>query len=173
MVDIAEDDSELYPADTSKRIALKGYVKGNEGNFNVEYYKTTSANIKPGMLLIRATGADGERSVTECGANSELGYGVAEWDKTQVATQDTAYASGDLIPVLPLHKNAGMIFQGYVSDTNGNWDADHYLDAGANGSFLTADLANKVYARNLYYVADTAEAAQLIVMYVAPGGMGG
>lgn len=177
MVTLAEEFETLYPVDPNKQLFLKGFVSGNFGMFNRHWFNTTSANIIAGMGLLRAT-AGAEHTVTEWGANCEVGYGVAGWDKAQVARDGAnkyhcAYASADLIPVYPFAENPGAIFQGYVSDTNGAWNADHYLDAGATGSFLTADMANKVYARVLYYIADTEETAQLVVMYVAPGGMGG
>jgi len=177
MVTLAEELNTLYPVDANKPIFLKGFVNGNYGQFNRHWLNTTSANILAGMGLLRAT-AGAEHTCTEWGANCEVGYGVAGFDKTQISRDgankySTAYASADLIPVYPFAENPGAYFQGYVADTNGNWNADHYCDAGATGAFLTADLANKVYSRVLYYIADTAETAQIITMYIAMGGMGG
>ena len=176
MVTIAEELEDLYPVDADHPIFMKGFVSGNYGMYNRHWLNTTSANIIAGMGLLRATGG-AEHTCTEWGANCEVGYGVAGWDKTQVARDSTnvyhcAYASGDLIPVYPFAENAGAIFQGYVADTNGNWNADAPCDAGAVGTFLTGDLANRIYARVLYYIADTAETAQLVVLYIAQG-MGG
>lgn len=176
MVTIAEELNSLYPVNADQPIFMKGFVSGNYGMFNRHWLNTTSANIIAGMGLLRAT-AGAEHTCTEWGANCELGYGVAGWDKTQVARDGTdqfhcAYAAADLIPVYPFVENPGAIFQGYVSDTNGAWAGDGPCDAGATGSFLTGDLANRIYARALYYIADTDETAQLVVLYVAQG-MGG
>lgn len=176
MVTLAEELNTLYPVDVTKQIALKGFVSGNFGMFNRHWLNTTTANIRPGMGLLRAT-AGAEHTVTEWGANCEVGYGFAGWDKTQVSIdgvnkKHTAYESGDLIPVYTFAENPGMIFQGYVLDTNGNFDGDHPCDAGANGGFLTGGYENRIYARALYFVADTTETAQLLVLYVAQG-MGG
>lgn len=176
MVTVAEATDTLYPVDNNKPIPRKGFVHGNHGEFNRHWLNVTDGDEIPGCGVIRTTGASGEDTVDMWGANTELGYGVLGHDRTQLAatwTSSVVYAATDIAPVYPFAENPGMIFQGYVSDTNGNWNVDHYLDAGAAGSFLTADLANKVYARNLYYVADTDATAQLIMMYVAMGGMGG
>jgi hypothetical protein len=176
MVTIAESLATLYPVNTEMPIALKGFVNGNWGNFNRDWFLASSGNIIPGMGLIHATGAAGENTVTEWGAATELGFGIAGWDKTQVtrasALIHNAYTAADLIPVYPISQNMGMIFQGHCSDTNGNWDADKQLMAAAVGTFATADLATKVYAQNLYYVVDTAEADQLLVMYLSQGSGG-
>ena len=171
MVTLAEELNALYPISTKLNIFLKGYMNGNYGEFNRHWFNTTSANICPGMGLLRATGG-AEHTVTEWGQACIVGYGVSGWDRTQLTAQTDNYASGDLIPVYPFAENSGAIFQGYVADTNGNWAGDGPCDAGATGGFLTGDLANRIYARSLYYIADTTQTAQLVVLYMAQG-MGG
>lgn len=173
MVTLAEEFDTLYPVDTSKAVFLKGFVSGNYGMFNRHWFNTTANTIKPGMGLLRATGG-AEHTVTGWANECLVGYGVAGWDKTQTAAQSTAYATADLIPVYPFAENPGAIFQGYVKDTDGNMNADTDLDAGAvTGSFKrSAAQAFPIYAMCLYYIADTTETAQLVLMYVAQGSGG-
>jgi hypothetical protein len=176
MVTVADDLEALYPVDNEAPIPVKGFINGNYGSFNRHWFNVNDGDEIPGSGVIMTTGDDGENTVDMWGANTELGYGVLGHDRTQLAstwTSSVVYGSSDIAPVYPFAENPGMYFQGYVTDTNGNWDANHYLDAGADGSFLTADLANRVYAYNLYYVADTTATAQLIMMYVASTGPGG
>lgn len=154
MVTLAEELDTLYPLDLTKPIFLKGFVNGNYGEFNRHWLNTTSANIAPGMGLLRATGG-AEHTCTEWAQHCIVGYGVAGWDKTQVATQVTTYASADLIPVYPFFENLGAYFQANVEDTGGNLDADVVFDAGAVGVFEPAGSDFTDYARLLYYIADT------------------
>lgn len=169
MVTVAEDLEALYPVDNWRSIVLKGYVNGNWGNFYRSWDKTSSANIKPGMGLIHATGDNGEDTITEWAANSSNGIGVAGWDKTQVSTQQTAYASADLAPYFLFHRNRGMVFQGYVDDSTANLNADYRMKANTTGEFLmqaTSGTQYRTYAQMLYYNADTgASYANLLVMY--------
>lgn len=156
MVTIAEDYEALYPADINKPIPLKGFVNGNWGNFNRDWCKTTSANIKPGMGVILATGDNGEDSMTEWAANSSNGYGVAGWHKAQLATQQTAYAQYDLGIIYAFFMNKGMIFQGYVDDSTANLNVGIKMKANTTGEFLLRDHAQyRVYAQTIYYIADT------------------
>ena len=169
---VAEELNTLYPADIQQQIFLKGFVNGNFGMFNRHWLNTTSANIKPGMGVLRAV-AGAEQTCTEWAQHCLVGYGVTGWDKAQIATQQTAYASGDLIPVYPFASNPGAIFQGYWTDTAAAISGDGPCDAGNTGVFETADLEYNVYARMLYYVADTGAAYdKCLVMYIAQG-MGG
>lgn len=172
MVTIADDFSDLYPVDTSHAIVYKGFINGNYGNYNRHWLLAADGDEVPGRGVQLHTGADGERTADLWGANDEEGYGVVGWDRSQISTQSSTYDTGDAIPVYPFAENPGMIFQGYVADTDGAWNAGNQLDAAASGGFADADLANRVYSYNLYYVADTAAAAQLIVMqqYSGAGG---
>ena len=109
MITLAEELETLYPVDANKEIPLKGFVDGNYGEFNRHWFNTTSANIIAGMGLLRATGG-AEHTVTEWGANCEVGYGFAGWDHTQVKRDGAnvyhvAYASADLIPIYPFAEN--------------------------------------------------------------------
>ena len=169
---ISEELNTLYPADINKQIFLKGFIAGNYGMFTRHWLNTTSANIKPGMGLLRAT-AGAEHTCTEWAQHCELGYGVSGWDRAQIATQQTAYASADLIPVYPFASNPGAIFQAYWTDTAAAVNADGPADAGGVGVFETGDYDHRLYARMLYYVADTgASYDKCLVMYIAQG-MGG
>jgi len=154
MVTLAEELDTLYPIDTSKMIFLKGYVNGNYGEFNRHWLNTTSANICPGMGLLRAT-SGAEHTCTEWAQHCVVGYGVAGWDRTQLAAQTNNYASADLIPVYPFRSNPGAIFQGNVEDNGGNCDADTVFDAGAVGVFEPSGFDFVDYAQLLYYNADT------------------
>lgn len=168
MVTVAADLEALYPVDNYRSIVLKGYVNGNWGNFNREWGLTSSANIKPGMGLINATGDNGEDTITEWAANSSNGVGVAGWDKSQVKTQQTAYASDDLAPYFPFHRNRGMIFQGYVDDSTAALNANTRMKANTTGEFLTQAVGTqyRTYAQTLYYNADTgASYANVLVFY--------
>lgn len=172
MVTIAEEFNILYPADITKPIFLKGFVYGNHGMFNRHWFNTTSANIKPGMGVLRATGG-AEHTVTEWGQHCLVGYGVPGWDRTQIATQQTTYAQYDLIPVYPFAGNPGAIFQAYWTDSAAAISADAPADAGASGVFETADEAYPVHARMLYYIGDTgANYDKCLVMYIAQGSGG-
>lgn len=170
MVTLAEELSTLYPVDNNKPIFLKGFISGNYGEFNRHWLNTTSANIKPGMGLLRAT-AGAEHTCTEWAQHCILGYGVSGFDKSQVKTQQTAYGSGDLIPVYPFNSNPGAYFQGYITDSAAIVDADAIFDAGAVGVFEGSGADFRDYAALLYYNADTGAAYDnVLVFYVLLGG---
>ena len=176
MVTVATATDELYPVDNDKPIAIKGFVNGNWGSFNRHWLNVNDGDEVPGSGMIRATGTSGEDTVDMWGANTELGYAILGYDRTVLAqtwTSSVVYASSDIAPVYPFNENPGMYFQGVVGDTDGANNADNQYDAGATGFFADADLANRVYANQLYYVADTEAATQLIMLYVAAGGQGG
>ena len=173
MVNLREIQSTRYTVSANKHILMKGYVNGNWGEGNIDWLIVASGDAQqPGEPIIRTTTVGGEAYAVDCTANSELGYGVVEWDPNQIATADTEYAAGDLIPVLPFHANRGMIFQGEVDDTNGNKGPDTVLDAG-NACFTIADYANRSYSALLYFVADTDATQQKLIMYESAGGFGG
>jgi hypothetical protein len=174
MVTVAMLESQKYVVDTGKHIGMKGLINGNWGEFFVVWLYTTTANIYPGAPVIRGAlgaAADADK-ITEPAGNAESCFGVPEFDPDQLATAATKYASGDLAPVLPFAQNPGMIFQGWVLDTNGNKIPDTQYDAGAAG-FDVADYANKSYAGQWNYVADTGAVAQHLILYVLTGGHGG
>ena len=173
MVTVAESLATLYPANTKENIEMKGSISGNYGSYNRHWGKAADGDEKPGHGFIHKTGAAGEDSVDLWAQNTENGVGVLGWDRTQLATIGTAHAAADPVPYFKFTENPGMIFQGQVADTNGNWNATAPIDAGAAGVFETGDYANKIYTFSLYYIADTAAAAQLLVMQVATGGHGG
>ena len=170
MVTVAESLATLYPVNTQGNIEYKGSISGNYGSYNRHWFKAADGDEKPGHGVIHATGAAGEDTVNLWSQNAENGYGVCGWDRTQLATIATAHAAADPVPVFPFAENPGMIFQGQVADTNGNWNAGAPIDAGNAGVFETGDYANKIYAFALYYIADTAAAAQLLVLQAGIGG---
>lgn len=175
MVTVATALDELYPVDNDAPIAVKGFVSGNYGSFNRHWFNVNDGDEVPGSGMIQATGASGEDTVDMWGANTELGYGILGYDRTTLAqtwTNSIVYASTDIAPVYPFAENPGMYFQGRNADTDGNNDVNNPYDAGATGYFADGDYANRIYARGLYYVADTTATAQLLMMYVAQG-MGG
>ena len=166
MVTLAEELDALYPLDLTKPIFLKGFMNGNYGEFNRHWLNTTSASIAPGMGLLRAT-AGAEQTCTEWAQHCIVGYGVAGWDKRQIATQITTYASADLIPVYPFLENVGAYFQANVEDTTADADADLAFDAGAVGVFEPSGADFVDYASILYFIADTAAAWDKgVMMYV-------
>ena len=173
MVTVAESLSTLYPADTKQNIEMKGSISGNYGSYNRHWGKANDGDEYPGTGFIHKTGAAGEDFVNLWSVNAENGVGVLGWDRTQLVTIATVHAANDPIPYFKFSENPGMIFQGHVADTNGNWEPTAPIDAGNAGVFETGAYDFKIYANSLYYIADTAAAAQLLVMQVAPGGHGG
>lgn len=173
MVDVKQGIATRFPVNLRTHIGLKGYINGNYGEFTIEWLKVAAADAQaPGEPIIRTTTVGGEDFSVDAVGNDELGYGVVEMDKNQIDIITDEYAAGDLIPILPWHSNSGMIFQGWVLDTDGDKGPDHYYDYGAVG-FSIADLANKVYAQQLYFVADTGAVPQHLVLYASVGGPGG
>jgi len=174
MVTIASTEATKYTVDIQKHVLLKGLINGNWGEGFIVWLETTTANILPGSLVIRGVVGNAADSslCTESAGNSEVVFGTPELDPNQITILTDTYDSGDLIPVLPYAQNPGMIHQGYVLDTNGNKNPDTQYDAGAIG-FDVADFANKGYAAQWNYVADTAAAAQHLIMYLLTGGHGG
>lgn len=169
MVTLAEGQAIRYAIDLKKHILLKGYINGNWGEGSIEWLKVAASDAQaPGEPIIRTTTVGGEDFAVDATANTELGYGVDEWDPNQLADITAEYAAGDLIPVLPFHSNNGMIFQGWHLDTDGDKGPDTAYDCGAVG-FAIADLANRVYARQKYFVADTNATPGHIVLYESNG----
>lgn len=173
MVSIRDAIADRFAVNTKKHILLKGYVNGNWGEGNVEWLiEATGDAQKPGEPTIRTTTVGGENYSVDSTANSEIAYGVVEWDPNQIAGITSEYTAGDLIPVLPFFNNPGMVFQGWVLDTDGNKGPDTVYDCGAVG-FAIADYANRSYAAQMYYVADTNAVAQHLVLYAIAHGFGG
>jgi hypothetical protein len=152
---------------------MRGSQSGNYGSYNRHWGKAADGDEVPGHGFLYKTGAAGEDSVNLWAQNEENGQGVMGWDRTQLVTIATAHAAADPVPYFLFAENGGMLFQGQVADTNGNWNAGAPIDAGATGTFETGDYANRIYTYSAYYIADTAAAAQLLVMRVAGGGHGG
>lgn len=103
-------------------------------NPNVEWLKTTTANIKPGMSIIRTAGAVGEVGATEGGNDSAMIYAIAEYDPKQIDNNGIAYAINKVIPVLPLHKNLGLVCRNIqIADPPADIDIDTPLCPEASG----------------------------------------
>ena len=168
------------------------------GKFNYDYLETTSANIKPGMPVIRATGSGGQGKCTEtsAGAGADRAYGVADLDKNMVADCDEAYASGEVIPIIPFHRNLGCWLRNLIlNDPNAAINADDTLAIGDSGFILTleqhlataadnkgfaadatlgdngasgTDIHDRIYVKNGYYIADPG-ADTRVVGYIIQG----
>lgn len=132
------------------------------------WLKTTTANIKPGHIIKRGTGAGGQGTATECGTQEHMGYGIAEWDEKQIASCAVAYASGDLIPVIPFIGNEGTICRNLIiTDASANIPADqpYEADAGGAGEVSGEDI-DTVYYRSQYYHVDADPGPVLLVGYL-------
>lgn len=173
MVTVAQELAALYPVNLLHNIEMKGFISGNYGSYNRHWFKAADGDEKPGHGGILKAGASGGQSIDLWAQHAENGFGLIGWDRTQLALITTAHTAADPVPVFPFAGNPGMIFQGYTSDTEGNWNANGPIEAGAAGVFETGDYAVKIYAFSLIYVADTADSDQFLVMRVAPGGHGG
>ena len=173
MVTVAEALDTLYPADTKHNIEYKGFISGNYGSYNRHWGKAADGDEYPGTGFLYKTAASGEDSVNLWSQNVENGVGVLGWDRTQLTTIATVHAAADPVPYFIFSENPGMMFQGHVADTGADWDTGAPIDAGNAGVFETGDYANKIYTFSVYFIADTAAAAQLLVMRVATGGHGG
>lgn len=177
---------------------VKRFIAGMhpDSNPNVRWLKTSEASIKPGHGLIRGTGAGGEATVGLSGADSPIVYAIAEFDPKQIANNGVAYASGDLIPVLPLHLNLGIELRNIkIADASANAPADTPLCPIASGEWgiaVEATLAdasgdafnaavnqvvgvngaagstihNRVFLRYLYYYVDEEPGPTLICAYI-------
>ena len=131
------------------------------------WLKTTTANVKPGMPVIRGTGAGGEGTCAEAGGTSILVYGISEFDPTQIASCAVAYASGDLIPVIPIYANIGAILRNLIiTDPNAAIAPDVGFQSG-NAVFVVGDATGMILIRNQTYIADASNPS-LLVAYIAP-----
>lgn len=132
-----------------------------------KWAKTSSANIMPGCLLIHATGAAGEATVTESSAESNMIMGIAELDRKQVADCSVKYASGDLIPYIPIAGHEGFKLRNvFLTDPSADIEPDSGLIAGAVGACVVDDGTDTIYLMSEYFVAD-ADNAIRIVAYIA------
>jgi len=127
----AQEANKFYSSDITKKLTCE---TPDGKPIRHEWLETTSANIKPGYAVIRATGAAGEKYCTEAGNDSPLAYGIADLDPNQIANCDVAYASGDIIPVIPFHKNVGAVLRNvYLADPGAAVDVDTPLCCEADG----------------------------------------
>ena len=154
---------------------------------------------KPGYLLRTKAGAGGEDKVQNEDTKGVNVIGFSELDKGQVADCDTAYAAGDEIPIIPSCLNVGAILRNvHCADPAGNVNSmtrmtisgtaglllqvvEATLQTGSStgGIFQTITVGTlgaagtyilpRVYAVQLYYLADT-HAAYQDVMAIVFGG---
>ena len=173
MVLLKQGMATRYAVNLRTHIGLKGYINGNYGEFSINWLRVASGDAQaPGEPIIRTATVGGEDYSVDSAATSEIGYGVVELDKNQLDIITDEYAADDLIPILPWHSNAGMVFQGWVLDTAGDKGPDVAYEYGAVG-FAVADHATKQYAQQMYFIADTGATPQHLVLYASLSGAGG
>lgn len=156
--------------DNTRTVAAQSAI----GRFNLEWLITKSANIKPGMPVKRwqpSAAVYDDEEIIESAADEEVDYGIAELDTKQIADCSVAYASGDLIPVIPFHSNPGLVCRNIILlDPSSAMRPDEPLDAG-NAGLQKAALDHRVYMRMKYDIAAPGEDTR-VVAYIAQG-MGG
>lgn len=131
------------------------------------YLKTTTATVKPGMPVIRGTGAGGEGTCAPSAGSSILVYGISEWDPKQIKDCNTAYASGDLIPVIPIYGNEGTILRNlHITDPDAAIPADTGFQSGA-AVFVVGDATGMILIRSQTHIADASN-PDYLVAYIAP-----
>jgi len=131
------------------------------------WLKTSAATVKPGMPVIRGTTAGGEGTCTGAAGSSILVYGFSELDKTQVADCSVAYATGDLIPVIPLWGNAGVILRNlHITDPSADIPPDQGWQSG-NHLCTVGDGTGMIIVRSQQFIAD-ADDPSYLVAYIAP-----
>ena len=173
MVLLKEGIATRFAVNLRTHIGLKGYINGNYGEFSIAWLKVAAGDAQaPGEPILRTATVGGEDESVDSTGATEICFGVVELDKNQINIITDEYAAGDLIPILPWHSNAGMVFQGWVLDTNGDKGPDVNYTDGAVG-FSVADHSVKQYAQQMYFVADTGAVPQHLVLYAALSGAGG
>ena len=126
------------------------------------WLKTAAGTVKPGMPIIRGTGAGGEGTCTTTAGTSKVVFGISEWDPLQIANCNTTYATGDLIPVIPLAGNSGVICRNlHITDPNAAIPADTPFQAGA-ALFVVGDDTGQDLVRTWTYIADASNPSYLV-----------
>jgi len=130
------------------------------------WLKTSAATVKPGMAVIRGTGAGGEGTCTGAAGSSDMVFGISEWDPLQIANCNTTYASGDLIPVIPIYGNEGVILRNiHITDPAAAIPADTAFQAD-NHVCVVADDTGVNILRAWCQIADTSNPTYLVA-YIA------
>ena len=133
----------------------------------IVWLKTTAATVKPGMPVIRGTTVGISRTCTGAAGTSILVYGISELDKKQIADCSCTYDTGDLIPVIPIYGNEGVILRNlHITDPNGDIPPDQGWQSG-NHVFTVGDGTGAIYIRAEHFVAD-ADDPSYLVGYIAP-----
>ena len=158
------DGLESIQVDNNRHV----FAKGAHGQPpRIEYLTTTTGNIKPGMPVIRGTTVGISSSCAEAGGTSILVYGIAEWDEKQIADCDTTYASGDVIPVIPIFGNEGAWVRNlHITDPNTDIVPDQGWQSG-NAVWVVGDATGAIYIRALFFIADADNPTQMCG-YIAP-----
>lgn len=167
MVDILESGAETTTF--IKNDILRHVFAWSPHNHPPRYVwlKTSAATVKPGMPVIRGTGAGGEGTCTGSAGTSHMVYAISEWDPKQIANCNTTYASGDLIPVIPLFGNEGTIVRNiHITDPNAAIPADSWFQAD-NHLCVVSDGTGMDILKCLTYIADGSNPTY-IVAYITP-----
>jgi len=114
MVTLRESNAEANPfiaCDNARSVWAK-HPTGAPPRY--DWKLTTTANIKAGMIVKLVAGATGGYSIVELAGTDRDAWGFVEFDPKQIADCTVAYASGDLVPVIPLQGNAGVILRNII-----------------------------------------------------------
>jgi len=131
------------------------------------WLETTAADITPGMPLIRGITVGISRTCAKAAGTSILVYGIAELDKKQISVCTDTYATGDLIPVIPIYGNEGVVLRNLpITDPNADIEPDVGFQSGA-GLWVVGDATGAIYIRSERFVAD-ADDPSFLVAYIAP-----
>lgn len=131
------------------------------------WLKTTAADITPGMPVIRGITVGIEKTCAKAAGSSIKVFGIAELDPKQIDVCTDTYATGDLIPVIPIYGNEGCILRNLpITDPSADILPDSGFQSGA-GCFDVGDATGAIYVRSQHFVAD-ADNPSYLVAYIAP-----
>ena len=167
MVDVNESGAELTGAIENN--ILRKVFAWSPHNHPPRYVwlKTTAATVKPGMPVIRGTGAGGEGTCTGAAGSTHMVFGISEWDPNQITDCSKTYDTGDLIPIIPLFGNEGTILRNiHITDPNAAIPADTWFQAD-NHLCVVSDATGMDILRNLTYIADASNPTYLVA-YICP-----
>ena len=130
----------------------------------IEWLKLAATGCTPGMGVIRGTTAGGEGTCTPTdGPGDELVYGISELDQKQIANCLGVYTNGDLIPVITIEGNDGLILRNiFIQDPSADIEADKAFAAGLAGGFCVSPGTGRVYVRSEYFVADADDPTRIV-----------
>jgi len=140
----------------------------------------TGQTLYPGSAVKLVSGSGGENKITATAAGDPELFGWVEFDPRQIANCNTAYAAGDIVPVIRYSRARGCILRNVLlSDPNAAVNAGDNLIAGAGKMAVLTEptltnsspygfagdtlgtngangnvIADRVFGRNAYYIAD-------------------